>query len=131
MNNLVLLCTGLVASLLVGLIAFAVTTMVKYTDGPLDIFLRVRVLVRLEIPVAHPIPALAKKGITLGYKEDEDPVGFFAKLFHCYWCLTSWISILFTYLLFVVMRSDSLSLFFFVWFAAIGVSGFLHSYSEG
>lgn len=80
----------------IGLAAFSITFLLRYVDGPLGVFAKIR-----EIVV------------------DNNPVSFFAELFSCFWCLGFWISCLM--LLLYIYCPEIVWLF-----AVYGVVGFLH-----
>ena len=100
----------------VWLSTFAVVYLLKYTDGPFDIFARWRVYIGLDIHVINDVENY--------YYEKENTEGFIANLFKCFWCLSTWIAlpIAIGYILLV----DKLWVTFpFLWFSTIGTSGIL------
>jgi len=107
---------------IVGLCSFAITYMLKYTDGPFDAFAKLRVLVGLELPVIE-------DGIVTAYLETEGYGNFFAKLFACFWCLTTWIC-LFVVIGYILLVYNNVKAFPFLWFGGVGLSGFLHGLLE-
>ena len=53
---------------------------------------------------------------------------FAAKLIDCFWCLATWIGLIITW---SYMASTEYSpIWPFLWLAAIGISGFMHSITE-
>lgn len=95
-----------------GLCTYAATTMLMFTDGPFNIFYRIRLLAGLD---------------TNDIAEYQD--SFFGNMLLCYWCTTTWVS-LFTVAGYILLVGMSGVIFPFMWFASIGVSGYLHVSSE-
>lgn len=80
--------------LTVGLATFAVTFLLKYIDGPFDVFAKLRQLLGPNL-------------------------GFFGKLFDCFWCLGFWIGI--------VMLLLYISIPWVVYaFCVLGIIGYMH-----
>jgi hypothetical protein len=107
---------------LLGLSSFAITYILKYTRGPFEIFERFRIFIGLEIPVIS-YDVVGKVNFE-DLKEDDNPDKFFAKLFGCHWCLTTWVSLFLSVLYYLVLGND-VATFLFVWFASIGISGII------
>jgi len=89
------------------LATFGITYIIRYTDGPFDIIAVFRVW--MGIKKVH-------TGIDEFFEDISD--GFFAKLFSCFWCVSTWVSLL---LILIFNGFD-----FVLWFACIGFSGFMH-----
>lgn len=101
-----------------GLASFAVTYMIKYTDGPFNIFQKFRFWIGLDIPVV-----LIHDEIV--YEEDRDSNRLFAKVVKCFWCFTTWISAAFV-IGYIFIGYNVLQSFPFLWFASIAVSGVIY-----
>ena len=97
----------MVALLKFSLATFGITYLIRYTDGPFNIF----IVFRLWMGI---------KKIYTGVDEFFEDIGhgFFAKLFSCFWCISTWVSLL------LVLIFNGLD--FVLWFACIGISGFMH-----
>jgi hypothetical protein len=106
--------------LYVGLSTFTIVYLVKYTDGPFDIFYRFRKFIKLEIPMYD-----SSGTSVLSYIEDDDPNGFFALLVKCFWCFSTWVA-LFLSVAYILLVNKQYVTFPFLWFSAIAVSGILH-----
>lgn len=124
-------------SLAVGFASYGLTMMVRYTDGPLDIFFKFRVFAGLKympiydeddgiVDIVEEIP---KPELRID-EEDGSVIGtinsdVLASLVSCYWCLTTWISLIISLLVCVLFN---IPLFMpIIWLAAIGVSGALYT----
>lgn len=87
---------------------FGIVYLIRYTDGPINIFLRFRQLMGIwqyEVEKSDEII-------------EEIGEGFLAKLFSCFWCLITWVSL---FLILIFYGIDILA-----WFACIGISGFIY-----
>lgn len=93
---------------------FGVVYILRYTDGPFDVFLRFRELVGI-----HMVP-IYEADRKVGEVEEVEDV-FLAKLFGCFWCLSVWVA------LFCVLLYDVIGVVF-DWLAVIGIAGFLHEF---
>jgi len=98
--------------LVIGLATFGLTYLICYTDGPKDIFKKVRILA----------------GVHYSFIGDEEvydpPTKFFAKLLVCHWCTGTWIAILLSLTYVYLVSGNYVSL---IWLipGSVGVSGFL------
>jgi hypothetical protein len=110
--------------LYVGLSTFTVVYLVKFTDGPFDIFYRFKKFIGLIIP-------LYDDGETsvVSYIEDDDPSGFVAQVVRCFWCFSTWISFVLS-IAYILLVNKSVYVFPFLWLASIGISGFIHTLIE-
>ena len=107
-----------------GVCVFTVAYLLRYTDGPFDIFYHFRIWVGVyadEVSVVDGIEVTEEI-------EDPNPAGFFAKLVTCFWCLSTWMSLAIT-ILYVVLFGD-MRIFPFMWLFATGLSGLLHEITE-
>jgi hypothetical protein len=105
----------------VGLSTFAIVYLVKYTDGPFDVFARFRRHIGLDIPDYSPITEIG----AAYYIEDDEPTGFFALLVKCFWCFSTWVALSLS-LAYILLIGSQWQLFPFLWFSSITVSGCLH-----
>ena len=113
---------ALCAALLGGIAGFALTYIIKFTSGPADIFMRWRRYIGIEGVelVTTSIDPLEQELQVV----DLEPGSFTGKLFSCYWCLTTWICLLLV--VGYILVDNSLLLYgLHIWFAAVGVSGYL------
>ena len=85
--------------LLAPLAVYGIVQIVTYTDGPLDVFYRLREFV--------------------GYY-DVEVDKFFGKLLRCFWCSATWVSLFFTILYFT---SRPVFDFLVLWFGCVAVAG--------
>lgn len=108
-----------------GICSFTITFLMRYTEGPFDIFAHFRRFVRMEIPII--LHDHNGEPVIAGWAEDEEPELFFAKLVYCFWCFTAWISFLVSLFVFITFNLDNILLFPLLWFFATGVSGILNS----
>lgn len=109
--------------LVIGVASFGISYLLVHTDGPFDIFLKLKILVHLYLPVWDDFEAIEY------YQEDDDPTGLFAKLLHCFWCTTTWVS-LFVSVAYILLVDGNVFLLPFMWFFSIGLSGFMHGVIE-
>lgn len=100
------------------LASFGATYIIRYQDGPLHVFHRLRTLSGIEY-----VPVLDDAGIMIGCVE-EIPDGFFAGLLGCHWCLGTWVSGFFATLL-VLLQYTTVGDWVFYWLMFSGVVGFL------
>jgi|WetSurSiteA1Bulk_404760.scaffolds.fasta_scaffold322008_1 hypothetical protein len=107
------------AIVIIGFSAFALTFMLQETDGPGDIFLRVRLYLGTELPIYD-------EEKEIGTLKEGKPSGFLAKLYGCYWCLSTWWCFLLT-VGYIFIGYAKLVDILYVWFAAIGVSALVRS----
>lgn len=105
----------------VGVCVFAIAYLIRYTDGPFDIFYRFRKRIGVYLEEWD-------GDVYSGEVEDPDPDKFLAKLVSCFWCLSTWVSLGVTSL-YVILYGDS-HIFPFMWLFAIGLSGVLHKVAE-
>jgi hypothetical protein len=104
---------------LCGLSTAAIVFLLKYTDGPFDIFYRLRKASGMIIPLYDTLNISI-----VGYAEDDDPERFWALWFRCFWCMSTWIAF-FVSIAYILLMRMPVALFPFLWFASIGVSGLL------
>lgn len=108
---------------IVGLIGYVLTTLLLHTDGPLDIFLRFRVYVGLDLPVMGVEPVT--------YVRDGNPTSFVAKLLACYWCTTTWMCLV-TAVGYILLGNAPWMKLVFIWLASIGISSLAYTlYTRG
>lgn len=101
--------------IIIGFASYAVTFLVHKTDGPLDVFKRFREFVGFRWEESEIYPNEFEKII------DEDK--FLAKLFGCFWCLCTWVSVA-LYLIYGIVPSIVTVL------AVIGLTGFLEEVTK-
>ena len=109
---------------LIGFASFGIVYIIKFTDGPFDVFCVFRRLIKLEIPL------LAANGSVVDWYTDEEPETFIAKLVACFWCTTVWVSLIFTMIYFAVSVLSPWLLILY-WFGSVGLSGFLYEILHG
>ena len=106
----------------IALATFAVTYLIRYTDGPFDIFWKLRRLVGIEWDY--------KSGTDEIEEWAGDDTGFFGSLIVCWWCLSTWVSAFWT-ILAVLLLGLSLAEAPFFWFGAVALAGLLKRYLNG
>lgn len=105
------------AVLLYSMSLFGVTWMLRYTNGPGHIFQKIRKIAGIQY--FELITGDADSGGVV----EEIPDKFFAELFGCFWCLSTWLSLMLIVLLFPNIEPKG---FLLLWWGSIGISGFLH-----
>lgn len=96
----------------IGLSTFGLTYLICYTDGPKDLFKKIRILA----------------GFEYFYIEEEEvykpPTKFFAKLLACHWCTGTWLATLLSLIYVYLVSGDYVSL---IWLipGSLGISGIL------
>lgn len=98
------------------LAVFAIVRLIRYTDGPFDVFLHWRKLMGIQYTEVY-----EGDGLLVDIVE-ELPEGFTAKLASCHWCLSTWISLVVTLIL---------GFSWLQWFAMIGLAGFMFEVLDG
>lgn len=111
--------------IMLGVISHTITFMLRYTDGPFDLFLRFRALTGVTLPVY-----LEDTDEVMDYMEPLEHDTFISKLVSCFWCFTTWISLVVTVLAYILLDIGALATFPFTWIFVIGVSGLLYQYSD-
>lgn len=109
----------------VGLFTFGLCYLVKYTNGPWNVFVKFRVMLG-----THRVPVLEGKEVIVDYIEESDG-SFFGDWIDCWWCFSTWIAgiVALVYcLIFVGISWMALVAFPFTWFGAVGVAGVIHNY---
>jgi hypothetical protein len=101
---------------LVPFAVFGITFLVRYTDGPFDIFKMFRIGMGIKYKI----------GLS---EQEEEYVSdtFTAKLVNCFWCLSTWIAMILC-LLYVLWQSMSIIDWIILTFASVGIAGFMNSY---
>lgn len=106
-------------TVLQGLAVFGLSWLIRHTDGPFDVFYKVRKLFGIQYIEVY------EGGGQLVNIVEEIPEKFFAKLVGCFWCLATWFSLLVTiygwYKQYIVQGFEPL-----IWLAAIGVAGLFY-----
>lgn len=96
--------------IVIALATFSATYEIRYTDGPFDVFYKLR----------------RKLNIVYDAIDDteyaDEYTGFFGSLVACWWCLSTWVSAFWT-LLALALSKLSLTDAPFIWFAAITLAG--------
>ena len=103
------------------LAVFGTTFLLYYTDGPWDLFFRLR-----SFLIGLDSIKLRKVHIV----EEQQEEGFFQKLFSCFWCSSFWVALIVVgsyYLLY----GYSVKSFPYVLMASIGVAGYLYERLNG
>lgn len=97
----------------IALATFAVTYVLKFTDGPWDAFWYFRrwIGIQWQFDGDQEIEEYL----------DED-AGFWANLVQCWWCLSTWVALGWT-ILAVVLLGLSLAEAPFYWFASVALAG--------
>jgi len=103
----------------VGLTSFTLTFFLRYMNGPWDIFEHIRRWIKLSVPV------ISASGQIVTWKEDDEPDTLLPKIFVCFWCLTTWVTLIVTAVYIIIGYSSMMGLPF-IWLASTGLSGFLH-----
>lgn len=103
----------------IGIATFGIVYMVKFTDGPFDLFFKLRRFLSMGDPY-DPEQELPEK---------LPPVRlFFYQMFDCFWCLSTWVSLALL-LIYAFAIKDFHWLLIIYWFGAVGVSGVLWIYA--
>jgi len=109
--------------LVLSLAVFAITYLLRYMEGPFDVFLRFRMACGIVYK-----PILDNDGLEVDIIEEVVTRQFpmIARLVYCYWCLTTWVS----FIVFLVYTATSGVIMWFpvLWLAGIAISGLLHKY---
>jgi len=101
----------------ISLFTYAFTYMLKYTDGPFDVFWRIRKSFGTEkLEEYDPVTD------EYYFISEEFPDNFFGRLFNCWWCLSTWVSI-FGVILYVAGLYPIL-----YWLSAVAISYIAHKY---
>jgi hypothetical protein len=95
---------------------FGFTYLLRYLDGPFDILRNFRKLFGLTY-----IEVLDSPGEEIEEYPDK-PLGRFIS---CFWCLTTWVSIIFC-VTFSIINNNAIFDTFVGIFICVGVSGFIH-----
>lgn len=90
---------------------FAITYMIRFTDGPGDIFLRFRKLVGFTY---------IDRGDEIVEVVDDK---FLPKLVECFWCFGTWIAL-------CVVLLNTFVPFIVQWFAIIGIAGAVYMWLD-
>jgi hypothetical protein len=97
---------------------FGFTYIIRYTHGPFDLFLKWRQFMGIQY-----IPIMGSDGLPYRYEEaNQTPNKFTAKLVKCFWCLSTWVAMVFGALL-VLFPDSVLSLWPIAVFASVGIAG--------
>ena len=101
-----------------GLATYAIATMIQDTDGPFDVFLRLRKLVGIVY-----VPVYNYEDVQVDIIEEigDRPL---AKLLACFWCTATWIALIGATVLYSYI--EYWPVIFIVWFASVGVAGVLY-----
>jgi hypothetical protein len=108
------LALALVWVVLLGLASRTLRILIRHTDGPWHIFLRLRI----RIGYAY-LPLMGAVDI-IGYQE-EVPATFLGELTDCPWCLSTWLTLLLS-LGVGLMGYLPISILVYVWLASISVA---------
>ena len=99
--------------LTLGLCVYAITNIVRWTNGPFNIFVKFREFIGIKVIDVN------------GEKQEAVKDAFFAKLVDCSWCLSFWVAAIITGV-FVLLMDTGWGPFPFGWLSATAVSGILH-----
>lgn len=107
------------AVIIIGLSVYATAYMLRYTDGPFDIFSRLR-----EWLGVHELP-IYEDGteVYIGMGEYVDD-RFVSRLVACFWCLSTWVALIHMFMWYVFPYYVYLT-------AIIGVSGLIYEAVHG
>lgn len=98
-----------------GLATFAITYLLRHTNGPFDVFKRLRELAGIvSVPVYD-------EDSNVVYIVEELNGSFISKLYSCVWCTGTWVALT------LMIAPD----FIVTWFAALGIAGLLHEIING
>lgn len=108
-----------------GLITFAITYLLKDTNGPNDMFLRLRLAAGIRFA-----PVWGDHDNVVDTMEEASS-SFLSKVIICWWCFSTWIA-LFTSILYtlVILNYHFWSAIPFIWFGAIAIAGIIHKFIE-
>lgn len=101
---------------------FGLTYILRYTNGPFDVFLEWRKFMGLVY-----IAVTNDSGRISEYLESV-PDKFAAKLVNCFWCLSTWVAMILAAI--VVLLPGAFSLWLIAVFASVGLSGFIHDHMQ-
>lgn len=110
-------------TVLQGLALFGITWLIRHTDGPFDLFLKLRKLAGIAYLDVYDVNGTKVNII------EEIPEKFLAKMIGCFWCLGTWIAALLTLYAwhnqYVIQGFEIV-----VWLGSIGVAGLLYEMIE-
>ena len=113
------------AIIIIGLVSFVITFFLKELDGPFNLIKKFRdkICKYTYVPMSIggvPVTATQLTAIL-------SPDNFFARLFECYWCLTTWITTVMM-VLYLLLIGFPLIWIPFVLIASIGISGSINKF---
>jgi hypothetical protein len=111
------------AIIIIGLVSFAITFFLKELDGPFNLIKKFRDRICKYAYLPMSIGGVTSTQLTAILSPDN----FFARLFECYWCLTTWITTG-VMLLYLLLIGFPLIGIVFVLPAAIAVSGSINKF---
>lgn len=107
--------------LILAICCFGLTYLLRYTYGPFNIFKKFRELCGMQYNLVYD----AEYEVVMNYDEVEvmEDDKFITKLISCFWCFTTWISII----MYVIYLMWNPILYFCIPFGLIGLSGAIHN----
>lgn len=110
----------LLSSVIAGLVTFVLASFLMEQEGPWDLFKHIRKSLKVYEE---------KYDDQTDQWYDLDGTGFFAKLFACIWCLSTWVSAL-VCLVIVIVFKQPFYFWPFEWIASVAVSGKVYIFKE-
>ena len=107
------------AILVIGLVSFVITFFLKELDGPFNVIKKFRDAICAYIYLPSPSNA--------NFTAVLSPDNFWARLFECFWCLTTWITAV-VMLLYLLLIGFPLIWIVFILPASISVSGSINRF---
>ena len=99
---------------------FGFTYLLRYQYGPFGILMKVRILFGVKYS-----DVLDNDGNVVDYEEEIPFDNSWAKLFGCFWCLSTWVSIVFSAIFCFVYKFSILE-WIIITFCNVGFAGYLH-----
>jgi len=112
------------AVLVLGLASFGLTYLLRYQDGPCDLFRKLRGADGIRY-----VPVVDYSEKVVSYIEEVPNDGFFGKLMGCHWCLGTWVSAVMTVAV-VALMGGSMVVMPFYWLASVGITGVLCDWAQ-
>ena len=98
----------------VGIVTFMLVYFLKELPGPFDIFFKIQ-------------------NAIVVVDDEGNPTTFLGKLYDCWWCLSTWISLIVTILAVFITQNTSVSVtwfmyWVFVWLGAVAIANLINSF---
>lgn len=97
---------------------FSVSWLLRYTNGPFHVFLRLRK--RVGVEYLEQVDGVTGESVLVEHIPDDKML---AELFGCFWCVSTWVSLIMAILIFPNILTQA---FVVLWLGSVGISGFMH-----